>query len=233
MKTTIITTRNFLLKLCSIALLLVAMQSCVSPIDVEDPNGKTIIEEPFVPAALFDPKNVELHLIQENSLQPNEDIGRPLWANDFQHRIQIDTNKVDGRKLPRLIVDFTATLKPNGARSRENQSYLLKQIRITLPDTIDLDNPDTIDLDNDDERIFLKKDLSPNNNFFVYQYLKTQKEVTVPFNDDARLIIRVSKQENRNRIVVNFNYVVFTLPNGVNVPNGDRQFGRGELIINY
>lgn len=226
MKTNFIKTRTVLLKLCSIVLLVVAMQSCVSPIDVEDPNGKTIVDPPpYQPAALFVPEKVELHLSHENSLAPNEDLGRPLWNHELVHNIQIDTNKVNGRTLPRLLVDFTAKLKPNGARSRETQFYLLKQIRISIPDTIDLEN--------DDEQIFIKKDLSPNNNFFVYQYNKTQKEVTVPFNDDARLMIRVAKFENRKRIVVNFTYTVFAQPNGTNVPNGDKQFGRGEIIINY
>lgn len=231
MKTKIINTQTIPLKLFSIILLVVAMQACVSPVDVEDPNGKTIIDPPpFQPAPLIKPKEVVLNLIHDNTIQPlnPNDFSIPLWTNNVIESILIDTNKVNQRNMPRVILKFTASSsKLNPPRQREGQNFLLKQIFLSIEDTIDLVN--------DEEIIYTKKDLSPNDNFLIYTYTnqKIQEDIRVDYDTNSRCIVRFEKIENRNRIRVIFSYSVFSKATGTNIPNGVRLFGRGELIINY
>jgi hypothetical protein len=202
-------------------LLLLGLHSCVAPTDIDD-KGNVIIEPPpFVPAALFEPKEVEFNLDQETNLAPSEDIIRPLWANKLEHAILIDTNKINGRELPRILLRFDAISLPNGFRLREPNGFSLKRISINLPDTIDLN--DEVDLK------YTKDELPNDSNFFIYTY--KGNDVKVLLKEDAFVNFRFAKIEKRNRIIVQFNFSVFIQVNGLN--NGQKQHGKGQFIVNY
>jgi len=219
MKTLKTYTRLLLLPL--LVMLFLALHSCVAPTDIDD-KGNVIIEPPpYTPAALFEPKQVEFNLDQETNLAPSEDNIRPLWANKVEHAILIDTNKINGRELPRILLRFDAISLPNGFRPKEPSGLILKRISINLPDTIDLN--DEVDLK------YTKDELPNDSNFFIYTY--KGNDVKVPLKEDAFVNFRVAKIEKRNRIIVQFNFSVYVQLNGVNT--GQRQHGRGQFIINY
>jgi len=208
---------TFLLIICG---LLVSTQSCISPVDVKDPFDKTNIDSPFVAAPLFEPKVVVMNLEHETSLAPREDNLRPIWPNDVSVRIMIDTNN----RKTRLLFGFSATVKPNATiQPRVEQPFQLKEIKISYPDTIDIA---------DDEEYVIDKFNATSSNYFIYQY-KQNNDFTAFVNEDAKITLKFIKVENRNRILVKYNYKIYIPKNGNNVPAPVRQFGNGELLISY
>jgi len=132
----------------------------------------------------------------------------------------IDTNN----RKTRLLFGFSATVKPNATiQPRVEQPFQLKEIKISYPDTIDIA---------DDEEYVIDKFNATSSNYFIYQY-KQNNDFTAFVNDDAKITLKFIKVENRNRILVKYNYKIYIPKNGNNVPAPVRQFGNGELLISY
>lgn len=222
-----------ILQLTVFVVFVLGLHSCVSPTDVD--GGNIIVDPPpYAPVALVKPKEVELVLINESTLIPNGNTIRPLWDNDLQHKILIDTNKptyVDSlgvtrskRLLPRVYLEFTATVKLDGANPREKNGFMLRKISLSIPDTIDLEI--------DEEVTYVKNELLPQRNFFEYTYKTQQNVKAYVIENTGKISLKAVKLEQRNRIFVEFTYDVLPAVNGTNIPS-ERLHGSGRLIINY
>lgn len=224
-----------LLLLPFLIILILGLHSCVAPTDINGPGDRIKIDSPYVPAPLFRPSEVRLVLITEKTLRPNENAERPLWDNELDHRILIDTNKaiiIDSlgvpykrRTLPRIYIEFTAVMKQNGAiGALDNKGYLLRKISLALPDTIDLEN--------DEEVVYSKNKLPAQKNYFEYTYKEQQFVKAFVSENTSRLAIKAVKIEQKNRILIEFSYDVFPAVNGLSIPP-ERQHGSGRLIVSY
>lgn len=232
MKTLKTYTRLLLLPL--LGMLFLALHSCVAPTDISGPNDKKIIDSPYVPAPLIKPKRVEFVLINERTLRPNEDVNRPLWDNEVDNNIKIDTNKTiifdslglpsKRRTLPRIYLEFTATMKQGGAFAVDTKAFMLRKISLAIPDTIDLEN--------DEEIVYFKKELPSPKNYFEYIYKEQQFTKAFVNENSGKLVIKAVKLDQRNRIFIDIIYDVFPATNGTNIPS-ERMHGSGRLIINY
>lgn len=231
MKTLKTYTRLLLLPL--LVMLFLALHSCVAPTDIDD-KGNVIIEPPpYTPAPLVKAEKVELQIINERNLLPNDD-NRPLWDNEIEHNILIDTNKPEiidpitsvkkKRILPRILLNLTAIVKQNSANPRDKNGFVLRKISLFLPDTIDLEN--------EEEIIYSTNNLPSQNSYFEYTY-KQQTIVKAFINPNTgRLVVKAAKLEQRNVIMIEFTYDVFPSANGVVVPQ-ERLHGTGRIVVRY